>query len=117
FSPEEIDRVLDVNLRAGIHLTHALLPSMLERGRGHMVYISSMAGKIPVPRASLYSATKYGLRGFAGALRDDLHGSGVGVSVVFPGPIEEAGLQADSGVPTPNPKRYPKDVAAAVIKG
>jgi len=118
YSHGDIDRVLDVNLRSGVHLTRALMPGMVERGRGHLVFISSMAGKIPVPRASLYSATKFGLRGFAGALRDDLRGTGVGVSVVFPGPIEEAGLQADSGVKTPTPvKRYPKDVAAAVIKG
>ena len=114
FTPEEIDRVLDVNLRAGIQLTRALLPAMVERGRGHIVFMSSMAGKIPV--TPLYSATKFGLRGFAGALRDDLHGSGVGVSAIFPGPIEEAGMQADSGVKTPNPKRYPRDVADAVVK-
>jgi uncharacterized protein len=114
FTPEEIDRVLDVNLRAGIQLTRALLPAMVERGRGHIVFMSSMAGKIPV--TPLYSATKFGLRGFAGALRDDLHGSGIGVSAVFPGPIEEAGMQADSGVKTPNPKRYPRDVADAVVK-
>ena len=114
FTPEEIDRALDVNLRAGIQLARALLPAMLERGGGHLVFMSSMAGKVPV--TPVYSATKYGLRGFAAALRDDLHGSGVGVSAIFPGPIEDAGMQADSGVRTPNPKRYPKDVAAAVVK-
>lgn len=114
FTLEEADRVLDVNLRAGIHLAHELLPPMVERGSGQLVFISSMAGKVPV--TPLYSATKYGLRGFAAALRDDLHGSGVGVSAIFPGPIEEVGMQADSGVKTPNPKRYPKDVAAAVVK-
>lgn len=114
FTPDEVDRVLDVNLRTGIHLTHALVPAMLERGRGHLVFMSSMAGKIPV--TPLYSATKYGLRGFAGALRDDLHKTGVGVSVIFPGPIENVGMQADSGVKTPNPKRYPTEVAEAVVK-
>jgi len=114
FTPEQVDRVLDVNLRTGIHLTHALLPGMLERGRGHLVFMSSMAGKIPV--TPLYSATKYGLRGFAGALRDDLHKTGIGVSAIFPGPIESAGMQADSGVKTPNPKRFPSDVATAVVK-
>jgi short-subunit dehydrogenase len=114
FTPEEIDRALDVNLRAGMQLARALLPAMLQRGSGHLVFMSSMAGKVPV--TPVYSATKYGLRGFAAALRDDLHGSGVGVSTIFPGPIEEVGMQADSGVRTPNPKRYPKDVAAAVVK-
>jgi uncharacterized protein len=114
FTPEEIDRALDVNLRAGMQLARALLPAMLQRGSGQLVFMSSMAGKVPV--TPVYSATKYGLRGFAAALRDDLHGSGVGVSTIFPGPIEEVGMQADSGVRTPNPKRYPKDVAAAVVK-
>jgi uncharacterized protein len=114
FTPEEIDRALDVNLRAAMQLARALLPAMLERGAGQIVFMSSMAGKVPV--TPVYSATKYGLRGFAAALRDDLHGSGVGVSTIFPGPIEAAGMQADSGVRTPNPKRYPKDVADAVVK-
>src|SRR4051812_1370941 len=76
FTPEEIDRVLDVNLRAGIMLTHAFLPQMTQRGAGHLVYVSSMSGKVPTARASIYAATKYGLRGFAAALLDDLHGSG-----------------------------------------
>jgi short-subunit dehydrogenase len=119
FTPEELDRVIDVNLRAGVQLTRALMPGMVERGRGHLVFVSSMAGKIPTVRAAIYSATKYGLRGFAGAMRDDLHGTGVGVSVVFPGPISEGGMWAETGIQTPKgvPKRYPHQVAAAVVKG
>jgi short-subunit dehydrogenase len=119
FSPGELDRVIDVNLRAPVQLTRALMPGMVERGAGHLVYVSSMAGKIPTVRASIYSATKYGLRGFAGAIRDDLKGTGVGVSAIFPGPISEAGMWGDTGIQTPKgvPKRYPGDVAAAVIKG
>ena len=118
FTPGEIDRVLDVNLRAGIMLTRALMPAMVERGSGHLVYISSMAGKVAPPRASIYASTKYALRGFALALGDDLDRTGVGVSVVFPGPIDEAGMQADTGVKMPAgvPHRYPRDVANAVVK-
>jgi short-subunit dehydrogenase len=118
YTPEQIDRVLDVNLRAGIMLTHALLPGMLERGRGHLVYVSSMSGKIPTIRASIYAATKYGLRGFAGGLRDDLHGTPVGVSAVFPGPITGAGMWAKAGVDLPRwvPKRTPQQVGAAVVE-
>jgi short-subunit dehydrogenase len=119
YTPEQIDRVLDVNLRAGIMLTHALLPGMLERRRGHLVYVSSMSGKIPTIRASIYAATKYGLRGFAGALRDDLHGTPIGVSAVFPGPITGAGMWTKAGVDLPRwvPKRSPEQVGAAVVKG
>jgi len=118
FTPDEIDRALDVNLRAGIMLTRALLPAMTERGRGHLVYVSSMSGKIPTVRASVYGATKYGLRGFAGGLRDDLHGSGVGVSTIFPGPIQGAGMWDDAGIELPRwvPTKSPEDVGAAVVK-
>ena len=118
FSPEQIDRALDVNLRAGIMLTHDLLPGMLERGRGHIVFVSSMSGKIPTSYASVYAASKYGLRGFAGCMREDLHGSPVGVNAVFPGPIEGAGMWKDTGIDLPRwvPTRSPEDVAAAVVK-
>jgi short-subunit dehydrogenase len=118
FTPEQIDRVLDVNLRAGIMLTLALLPEMTERGHGHLVYISSMSGKLPTVRASIYGATKYGLRGFAGGLRDDLHGTPIGVSTVFPGPIQGAGMWDDAGIQLPwwVPTKSPDDVGAAVVK-
>ena len=101
FTLDEADRVLDVNLRAAIHLTHALLPGMLGRGRGHLVFISSIAGKTPTVGASLYSASKFGLRGFALALHEDLRESGVGVTAVFPGFIAEAGLWGDANMDLP----------------
>ena len=118
FTEEQIDRVLDVNLRAGIMLTRSLLPAMTERGRGQLVFVSSMSGKIPTVRASVYASTKYGLRGFAGALRDDLHGTGVGVSTVFPGPIQGAGMWDDAGIELPRwvPTKSPEDVGNAVVK-
>jgi short-subunit dehydrogenase len=119
FSSDQIDRALDVNLRAPVQLTRALLPGMTERGRGHLVFVSSMAGKVAVARSALYSATKFGLRGFAAGLREDLHGTGVGMTVVFPGFIAEAGLFAETGVELPRGvgTRTPEQVAAAVISG
>jgi short-subunit dehydrogenase len=118
YTDEQIDRVLDVNLRAAIVLTRALLPAMSERGEGHLLYVSSMSGKIPTVRASIYAATKYGLRGFAGGLRDDLHGTGVGVSTVFPGPIQGGGMWDEAGIQLPwwVPTKSPEDVGAAVVK-
>lgn len=118
FSPQEIDRVLDVNLRSPIVLARALLPGMLERGRGHLVFMSSLSGKAATSRTSLYNATKFGLRGFALALRGDLHGTGVGVSAIHPGFIREAGMFADADVKLPPGigTRSPQDVADAVIK-
>jgi len=79
----QIDRVLDVDLRAPIHLTRALLPH-LERG-GHVVFVSSMAAVQPFPTQSTYSAAKAGLRGFADVLR--IEARGIGVSCVLPGTI------------------------------
>jgi short-subunit dehydrogenase len=119
FSPEEIDRALDVNLRAPMQLTRALLPGMVERGRGHFVYISSLSGKVPAAGSSVYGATKFGLRGFGSSLHDELHGTGVGATTVFPGFISDAGMFAESGVKLPPGvgTKTPQDVAAAVIAG
>jgi short-subunit dehydrogenase len=115
---EHIDRLLDVNLRAPILLSKALLPGMLDRGRGQLVFISSLAGKASSSSSSLYSATKFGLRGFALGLREDLHGSGVGVTTVFPGFIRDAGMFAESGATLPKGvgTRSPEDVAKAVVR-
>ncbi len=117
YDQDGIDRALDVNLRAPIALARALAPAMVERGRGHLVFISSLQGKAATPNSSLYVATKFGLRGFALALREDLRAAGVGVSVVMPGFIRDAGMFADSGVRLPFGvgTRTPEQVAAAVI--
>jgi short-subunit dehydrogenase len=117
FAIEEIDRALDVNLRAPIALAHALVPAMVGRGNGHLLFMSSLAGKAATPGTSLYNATKYGLRGFAAALRAELRENGVGVSAVFPGFIRDAGMFADSGAKLPAGigTRSPEDVAKAVV--
>jgi short-subunit dehydrogenase len=117
FTMEEIDRSLAVNLRAPIALAHALTPPMVQRGRGHLLFMSSLAGKVPTPGAALYNASKYGLRGFAASLRCDLHDSGVGVSAIFPGFIREAGMFAHTGVKLPPGvgTRSPDDVAKATV--
>ncbi len=115
---EQIDRMLEVNLRAPIALAHAIVPAMIRRGHGHLVFISSLSGKAASPSSSIYSATKFGLRGFALGLRADLAPHGVGVSVVLPGFISDAGMFADSGatLPTGMGTRTPQDVAAAAIR-
>lgn len=119
FSAEEIDRALDVNLRAPMQLTHAVLPGMIRKGSGHVVYVSSLSGKVPAGGSSVYAATKFGLRGFGASLHDELHGTGVGATTVFPGFISDAGMFADSGVKLPSGvgTKTPENVAAAVIAG
>ena len=118
FSTEEIDRALTVNLRAPMLLAHGLVDQLVARGSGHLVFMSSLSGRAGAPGSSVYSATKFGLRGFALALREDLVPKGVGVSVILPGFISEAGMFADSGAKLPpyiGTKR-PEDVARAVVK-
>jgi short-subunit dehydrogenase len=117
FTVAEMDRALDVNLRAPMVLAHQLAPGMVARGRGHLLFVSSLLGKSPLPGTAVYSATKFGLRGFAGALRADLRDTGVGVSVVFPGIIRDAGMFADANVdvPTGVGTSTPDDVARGVV--
>jgi uncharacterized protein len=119
FSEEEIDRALMVNLRAPIQLARALSEAMAERGRGHLVFISSLSGKVAAGAGSIYSATKFGLRGFAFALREELHGTGVGVTTVFPGFVSDAGMWAETGLELPRGvgTRSPEQVAEAVATG
>jgi uncharacterized protein len=114
---EQIDRMIEVNLRAPVAIARALAPRMIERRRGHMVFISSLLGKTASPASSIYSATKFGLRGFALGLRQDLRAYDVGVSVVLPGFIRGAGMFADAGTELPRGigTRSPEQVADAVI--
>jgi uncharacterized protein len=118
YTQEQIDRALNVNLRAPIVLAHALLPAMMARGRGHLLFVSSLQGKASTPGASLYIASKFGLRGFASGLRADLHSSGVGVSTVLPGFISDTGLRANVDVKLPPGAgmRTPEQVARGVVR-
>jgi short-subunit dehydrogenase len=119
FTPEEIDRALDVNLRAPIQLARALVPAMVEKGAGHVVLLSSLAGKVATPRIPIYAATKFGLRGFALALRQDLHGTGVGVTAVFPAMVRGGGMFPEDEVELPPGMGTSTrdEVARAVVRG
>jgi len=117
FSEAEIDAALDVNLRAPMVLARRLAEPMAARGAGHMVFVSSLAGKAASGGGAVYSATKFGLRGFALALREDLRESAVGVSVVFPGFIRDGGMFHEAGVKLPRfvGTKTPDEVAAGVL--
>lgn len=101
YSIVEIDRALAVNLRAPIVMAKVLSARMVSKGAGHIVFMSSLSGKSASAHMALYNATKFGLRGFSLALREDLRPHGVGVSAVFPGPIRDAGMIADTDVRIP----------------
>jgi short-subunit dehydrogenase len=117
YTEEQIRRALRVNLEAPILMTHGLLEGWLRRGSGHFVFISSLNGKIATARSSLYSATKFGLRGFALGLREDLRPTGLSSSVVMPGTIRDAGMFADTGASLPRGAGTgtPDQVAAGVV--
>jgi len=118
FTPEELKRALRVNLEAPMLMARALFPLMIERGGGQLVFVSSLSGKAASPRSSIYNATKFGLRGFALGLRSDLASRGVGVSLVSPGFVREAGMFAESGAKAPvgMGTATPEQVGDAVIK-
>jgi short-subunit dehydrogenase len=118
FRVDQIDKALEVNLRAPMILARVLGERMAARGRGHIVLISSLSGKSSQAGSAVYSATKFGLRGFGQGLRGDLAPRGVGVSVVFPGFIRDAGMFHDSGTKLPRGvgTSTPEQVAAGVVR-
>jgi short-subunit dehydrogenase len=86
-SGADLDRLVAVNLAAPLRLTRAVLPGMLERGDGFLMFVTSIAGRTGVAGEAVYSATKSGLDAFAESLRFELRGSGVGVGVLVPGVV------------------------------
>jgi short-subunit dehydrogenase len=118
FSAEEVQRALRVNFESPILLARALEPELVKKGEGHLVFISSLAGKVGSPRSALYNSTKFGVRGFAFGLREDLHPHGIGVSIVSPGFVREAGMFHDAGSKPPPGigTTTPKKVARAVVR-
>jgi short-subunit dehydrogenase len=118
FSSNEVQRAIRVNFESPILMARALGPKLAEKGAGHLVFISSLSGKVGSPRSALYSSTKFGLRGFAFALREDMHPHGVGVSIVSPGFVRGAGMWADADVDPPPMigTTTPEKVAQAVVR-
>jgi short-subunit dehydrogenase len=88
--PELIERLTEVNWLGTAYSVQAALPGMLERRRGHVVIVSSGAGIRSFPGAAVYGATKAAQRGFGEALRHELKGTGVGLTMVYPGQIQSS---------------------------
>jgi short-subunit dehydrogenase len=118
FSAEQVKRALRVNLEAPMLLAQALYPRMVEAGSGHLLFVASLSGKAASPRSAIYNATKFGLRGFSLGLRADLAPKGVGVSLLTPGFIREAGMFADAGAKPPPGMgtATPEQVGAGAVK-
>lgn len=118
--PEEIAKVVRINLESPIQMVRAVVPQMRQRGDGQIVLISSLAGKFALPDSAMYSSTKAGLRAFGWALRAELARYGIDVSIVTPGFVGEVGMFAKRGGKAPPgaglvpPKTYTRRLLAGV---
>jgi short-subunit dehydrogenase len=114
----DLERLVEVNLSAPIRLTRLLLPGMIDEGRGHLVFVGSIAGAMGVREEAVYSATKAGLLAFAEGLRHELRG--IGVSVLLPGAVdtpffERRGVPYARRRPAPIPaERVARAIVAAI---
>ncbi|WP_110776755.1 SDR family oxidoreductase [Mycolicibacterium peregrinum] len=109
------DLILDVNVRGVLNGMRAVVPSMVARGRGHVVNVASMAGMIPIPGMVTYNASKFAALGASLAARREYAGTGVTVSAVLPSAVRTeltSGVQLGNGLPTVDPD----DVARTILK-
>jgi short-subunit dehydrogenase len=115
-SLDNMHHLFAVNFWGAIHCTQAAVPFMRRQGRGHIVNVSSLAGKVAVPYLGIYSATKHALTAVSTALRSELAGTGVGVSTVYPG-LTDTGFQENMlrEVAVPDPPAYAPTVQAAAV--
>jgi len=113
-------RTLQLNLVAPVALSHAVLGGMLRRGRGHIVNISAMAGRVSFPHTEVYAAAKDGVIGFTRVLRSDYRRRGVSASVLILGAIRDAGqgqrMLDESGMKASGFMAPAESVARAVVK-
>lgn len=121
FTREQLEEMVAVNLTAPLLLTRDAVRSMTAHGGGHVVFMSSLAGKLGTPFNEPYSATKAGLVGLTQSLRAEYFGTSVGFSVVSPGFVGGAGMYArmeEAGAAAPSLARAtsPEDVSRAVIR-
>jgi short-subunit dehydrogenase len=120
---DEIERLTRVNWLGTAYVIRAVLPGMVERRRGHVAVVASIAGRMGAPLEALYSATKFAQVGLAEALEVELAPHGIGVSVVHPGPVATdffaaRGHPYDRRFPRPvSPERVAAEVVDAVERG
>ena len=115
--PSEVETVMRVNFFAPMRLTLAVLPRMLSRGAGMIVNVSSVGGRLGIIHESAYCASKFALCGWSESLAVDLHGTGVRVKLIEPGPVDtEIWDQPDNDDPIYDGPRFsPDEVAVGII--
>jgi short-subunit dehydrogenase len=111
-TPADVQHVLQVNFMAAVHVTMGALPAMLDRRRGSIVNVTSVAGYVPSPKESAYSASKAALHLWTHGLAVDLHGTGVHAGVLSPGPIDTEIWDKDETPSSFQGKKYPPELVA-----
>jgi 3-oxoacyl-[acyl-carrier protein] reductase len=111
-APEEWDRIINTNLRGVYYMIRAFAPLMIRAYSGHIINISSLSGKNPLPKGAAYAASKWGLNGMSYSVAEELRPHNVRVSVVCPGSVDTE-LSPHAGK-DPNKMLQPEDVAHAV---
>jgi short-subunit dehydrogenase len=116
--PAEVEAVMRVNFFAAMRITLAVLPRMLARGSGLIVNVSSVGGRLGIAHESAYCASKFALCGFSESMAVDLHGTGVSVKLIEPGPVDtEIWSRPDNDDPLyEGPKFSPQEVAQGIIE-
>jgi short-subunit dehydrogenase len=114
-SADDVEAVMRTNFLGAVRLTTAALPGMLDRGRGSVVSITSVAGYIPNPREAAYGASKAALSLWSHGLAVDLHGTGVRVGVVSPGPIDTEIWEKEAAEALYRGRLHPPEVVARAV--
>jgi NADP-dependent 3-hydroxy acid dehydrogenase YdfG len=102
----DIDRMIDINLRAPLRLAHMALDGMIQRRRGHLFFVGSSAGRFPHPNTAVYGATKAAISMFCDSLRCDLLGTKVRVTEIAPGRVQTSLYRTALGAEGANEKLY-----------
>src|SRR5215472_835215 len=110
--PENWDTIFNTNLRGVFYTIRALTPLMIAGGRGHIINISSIAGRNPLPNGAAYAASKWGLNGLSYSVAEELRGHKIRVSVICPGSVDTE-LSPHTGK-DPGKMLQPDDVAHVV---
>ncbi|MFQ5608738.1 MAG: SDR family NAD(P)-dependent oxidoreductase [Woeseiaceae bacterium] len=117
--PNDLGKMIDVNLKAPIMLARIALPYLRDAGEGAIINVGSLAGRMPVPDSAGYSASKSGLRAFTYALAAELRGTDIKIAVVSPGPIDTGFIMADIDATTDltfsQPLATAEEVAQAIL--
>ncbi len=123
FTASDMQTMMNINFMGTYHCVQAALPAMRRQQSGHFVFLSSVAGKFGVPLLSAYCASKWAVRGFSSALRTELHGTGIGITTVYPAWVdtpmvkqEENSLQMMDIQVMLTPEQVATDILQAVIE-